>query len=141
MKAVHDLRINQPRRPALRAIAALLVLGVVAVSCGGDDSTATETTNASDPTTTTTEPGSDGGGEASGDREEAIDASEEDVRENVVGPGLSPDDTGDATGYDAYMTVADDSGILEVDVPEEWGEVDGSEGLFGPDVQTFIVTA
>jgi hypothetical protein len=125
----------------LPAVAALLVLGVVAVSCGGDDSTATETTNAPDSTTTTTEPGTDGGGEASGDREEAIDAFEGEVRENVVGPGLSPDDAGDATGYDAYMTVADDSGILEVDVPEEWGEVDGSEGLFGPDVQTFIVTA
>ena len=38
------------------------------------------------------------------------------------------------TSYGEYVSVSDDSGTISVDVPTAWSDVDGSAGLFGPDV-------
>lgn len=35
----------------------------------------------------------------------------------------------DATEYDMYMTVHDDSGVISVDVPAEWNDVDGTSAF------------
>lgn len=51
-------------------------------------------------------------------------------------PVTVPPDDATTTGYSDYVTITDDSGILKVDVPVEWDEVNGSpwtENIFGLD--------
>ncbi|HEY5888595.1 MAG TPA: hypothetical protein VIT24_12745 [Acidimicrobiales bacterium] len=116
----------------LRLIALVFVFGLVVAACGGDDSgnedagtdqsdQPEETTTTTEDTTTTTEVASDGRDDAIGDFGNQV---EDDL-------GDIPTDT---TTYGDYVTVSDDSGTLSVEVPAAWTDVDGSPGLFGPDV-------
>jgi hypothetical protein len=121
----------------LRLLALLLGFGLVVAACGGgddsgdDDSTTTteeETTTTEEPedTTTTTEATDDT--VASDDREDAIGDFGDEV-EDTLG-----DVSSDTPMYTDYVAVSDDSGFLTVEVPSEWSDVDGSPGLFGPNV-------
>ena len=109
-------------RPFLRPLVLILAFGLVVIACGGDDGGESATTTTTDETTTTTTE------QTPDDREDAIgdfgDAVEEDLGEV---------DT-DTTTYGEYVIVNDDSGLLSVEVPAAWVDVDGSPGLFGPDI-------
>jgi hypothetical protein len=117
----------------LRLIALVFVFGLVVAACGGGDDSGNEdagtdqsdqpeeTTTTTEDTTTTTEVASDGRDDAIGDFGNQV---EDDL-------GDIPTDT---TTYGDYVTVSDDSGTLSVEVPAAWTDVDGSPGLFGPDV-------
>jgi hypothetical protein len=118
----------------LRLIALVFVFGLVVAACGGGDDSGSqdagtdqsdqpdeETTTTTEDTTTTTEVGSDSRDDAIGDFGNQV---EDDL-------GDIPTDT---TTYGEYVTVSDDSGTLSVEVPAAWTDVDGSPGLFGPDV-------
>jgi hypothetical protein len=124
---------------SLRMLALLLGFGLVVAACGGgddsgddesaDDTTTTEattTTEEPEDTTTTTEATDDT--VADDDRDDAIGDFGDSVNDSL---GDVPTDT---TTYGEYVSVSDDSGFLTVDVPAAWSDVDGSEGLFGPDV-------
>jgi hypothetical protein len=114
----------------LRRLAVLLCLGLLLAACSsGDDSSGDEasdeasedSTTTTEPATTTTEVGD------TGSRAGAID----EFRTSVE------DDLGDMPGsdtYGEYVSVSDDSGFLTVEVPAAWSDVDGTAGLFGPDV-------
>ena len=111
-----------------------LALALVAGACGDDtvspeeaaDLTTTSTTEA--PTSTTT---ADTGGGLGSERDAAIESFESDVRDDIgLGSGAAATDG----GYTSYVEVTDDSGLLSVEVPAEWSDVNGSEGLFGPDI-------
>ena len=137
-----DSRTHPVASRLVRALAVLFTLALLAVACG-DDSSSTDTTESDEPTTTTESDdtttttaeedddsaglGSDGAG--GDEREKAVDEFEEEVR-----TGTGSEDTSGGVAYEGYTTVQDDSGVLSVDVPVEWSDVDGSEGLFGPDV-------
>ena len=123
-------------RTFLRLFALLMAFGLIAAACGGggdgggdegdDESTTTteveEEDEPEDTTTTTTE------------------VEEEDERDDAIGDfgDTVEDDLGDVptdtTTYGEYVVVNDDSGLLSVEVPAAWTDVDGSEGLFGPDI-------
>ncbi len=65
---------------------------------------------------------------------------DEDDRDEAIGDfgDTIEDELGDVPTeepmYSDYVEVTDDSGFLTVDVPVEWIDVDGSPGLFGPNV-------
>jgi serine protease Do len=117
----------------LRMLALLLAFGLVVAACGGDDSSSGDnqdqsdapeeetTTTTEDTTTTTTEVAADDRGDAIGDFGDEVNDQLGDV----------PTDT---TTYGEYVSVSDDTGFLTVEVPAAWADVDGSAGLFGPDV-------
>jgi serine protease Do len=118
----------------LRLIALVFVFGLVVAACGGGDDSGSqdagtdqsdqpdeETTTTTEDTTTTTEVGSDS-------RDDAIGDFGNEVEDDL---GDIPADT---TTYGEYVTVSDDSGTVSVEVPAAWSDVDGSPGLFGPDV-------
>ena len=119
----------------LRLIALVFAFGLVVAACGGGDDSGNEdanddnqdqsdepdeeTTTTTEDTTTTTE--------VADDRDDAIGDFGDDIE----------DDLGDmptGTSYGEYVSVSDDSGTISVDVPTAWSDVDGSAGLFGPDV-------
>ncbi len=121
-------------RTFLRLLALLMAFGLIVAACGGgddgggDDEETTTTTEVEeedepDETTTTT-----------------TEVEEEDERDDAIGDfgDTVEDDLGDVptdtTTYGEYVTVTDDSGLLSVEVPAAWTDVDGSEGLFGPDI-------
>ena len=118
-----------------RLLALLMALGLFAAACGagddggsgdeaegGDESTTTTTeAEPEETTTTTTEVPED-------DRDDAIGDFGDSVEDDL---GDIPADT---TTYGEYVTVTDDSGVLSVEVPVAWDDVDGGEGLFGPDI-------
>lgn len=118
----------------LRILALLFGFGLVVAACGGDDSgSSSDTTEAAEDTTTTTEDttttteattttvASDDRGDAIGDFGSTV--------EEDLGDVPTTTDT-----YGEYVTVSDDSNFLTVDVPAAWTDVDGTAGLFGPDV-------
>jgi serine protease Do len=127
---------------SLRWLALFLGFGLLVAACGGGDDSAgeddggdetTTTTEAEeeeedepDDTTTTTEVEE----EDEGDRDDAIGDFGESVEDEL---GDVPEAT-EETGYTEYTTVTDDSGILSVEVPVEWTDVNGAEGTFGPDI-------
>jgi len=121
-------------RTFLRLLALLMAFGLIVAACGGgddgggDDEESTTTTEAEeedepDETTTTT-----------------TEVEEEDERDDAIGDfgDTVEDDLGDVptdtTTYGEYVTVTDDTGLLSVEVPTAWTDVNGSEGLFGPDI-------
>jgi len=118
-------------RTILRLLALLMILGLTAAACGGgddggggDDESTTTTEAEEEPeesTTTTTAVAED-------DRDDAIGDFGDTVEDDL---GDVPTDT---TTYGEYVVVNDDSGLLSVEVPAAWNDVDGSEGLFGPDI-------
>jgi hypothetical protein len=123
---------------SLRMLALLLGFGLVVAACGGgddsgDDDNADDTTTTTEEETTTTEEPED-----TTTTTEADDDSDE--RDDAIGDfGDSVEDSlgdvpSDTTTYGEYVSVSDDSGFLSVDVPAVWSDVDGREGLFGPDV-------
>ena len=125
---------------SLRFLALLLGFGLIVAACGGGDDSgdddegdstttteeeeATTTTEEEEDATTTTEAEEDDGE----DREDAIGDFGDEVEDTLGGV---PDDT---PAYGDYVAVSDDSGFLTVEVPSEWSDVDGSPGLFGPNV-------
>jgi serine protease Do len=119
-------------RTFLRLLALLMTIGLFAAACGGgddsggdddggSDESTTTTTEPEETTTTTTEVPED-------DRDDAIGDFGDSVEDDL---GDIPTDT---TTYGEYVTVTDDSGVLSVEVPAAWDDVDGGEGLFGPDI-------
>ena len=124
-------------RTFLRLLALLMAFGLVVAACGGgddgggDDEESTTTTEAEEEeedepeetTTTTTEVE-----EEEDDRDDAIGDFGDEVEDDL---GDVPTDT---PTYGEYVVVNDDSGLLSVEVPAAWTDVDGSEGLFGPDI-------
>jgi serine protease Do len=117
-------------RTFLRLLALLMTLGLLVAACGGDDGGGDESATATEAeeddereetTTTTTEAAEDDRDDAIGDFGDSVEDDLEDV----------PTDT---TTYGEYVTVNDDSGLLSVEVPAAWTDVDGGEGLFGPDI-------
>jgi hypothetical protein len=117
-------------RTFLRLLAILMACGLMAAACGGDDgggdesASTTEAEEEDEPeetTTTTTEVAEDDRDDAIGDFGDTVEDDLEDV----------PTDT---TTYGEYVTVTDDSSLLRVEVPAAWTDVDGGEGLFGPDI-------
>ena len=118
----------------LRLIALVFVFGLVVAACGGSDDSGNEdagtdqsdepdeeTTATTEETTTTTTEASDG-------RDDAIGDFGNEVEDDL---GDIPTDT---TTYGEYVSVSDVSGTVSVEVPAAWSDVDGSPGLFGPDV-------
>ncbi len=118
----------------LRLIALVFVFGLVVAACGGGDDSGNEdagTDQSDEPdeeTTTTTEDTTTTTTEASDGRDDAIGDFGNEVEDDL---GDIPTDT---TSYGEYVTVSDDSGTVSVEVPAAWSDVDGSPGLFGPDV-------
>lgn len=106
-----------------------MAFGLVVAACGGDDgggdesaaTTEAEEEDQPEETTTTTTEVEDGRDDAIGDFGDTVEDDLGDV----------PTDT---TTYGEYVVVNDDSGLLSVEVPTAWSDVDGSEGLFGPDI-------
>ena len=116
-------------RNPLRLVLALTLVGVAA--CGGDAATTTTadpgttvaqvTTTTTEADTTTTKPGDNrvqslrvaGGFEGGGTPTEVPDAPA-------------------GGGYDEYLPITDDSGILVVNVPAAWSDVDGSVWVDNP---------
>src|SRR5690606_33082779 len=47
--------------------------------------------------------------------------------QDEVAPSDTSDGTTGAAGYESYMTVNDDTGALQVEVPSAWADVDGAE--------------
>lgn len=120
-------------RRVIRCTAVVLLLALAGGACGSKTVTSAPTTapppSTTEATTTTTTP-DDGGGGLGSDQGDAIEEFESQVRDDIgLGAGSTTSD-----GYATYVTVEDDSGLLSVDVPAEWADVDGGEGLFGPDV-------
>ena len=123
-------------RTFLRLLALLMTIGLFAAACGGGDDSGGDDDGDSDESTTTTT-------EAEEEPEETTTTTTEvpeDDRDDAIGDfGDSvEDDLGDipadTTTYGEYVTVTDDSGVLSVEVPAAWDDVDGGEGLFGPDI-------
>lgn len=123
-------------RTFLRLLALLMTIGLFAAACGGGDDSGGDDDGGSDESTTTTT-------EAEEEPEETTTTTTEvpeDDRDDAIGDfGDSvEDDLGDiptdTTTYGEYVTVTDDSGVLSVEVPAAWDDVDGGEGLFGPDI-------
>ena len=123
-------------RTFLRLLALLMTIGLLAAACGGGDDSGGDDDGGSDESTTTTT-------EAEEEPEETTTTTTEvpeDDRDDAIGDfGDSvEDDLGDiptdTTTYGEYVTVTDDSGVLSVEVPAAWDDVDGGEGLFGPDI-------
>ncbi len=123
-------------RTFLRLLALLMTIGLFAAACGGGDDSGSDDDGGSDESTTTTT-------EAEEEPEETTTTTTEvpeDDRDDAIGDfGDSvEDDLGDiptdTTTYGEYVTVTDDSGVLSVEVPAAWDDVDGGEGLFGPDI-------
>jgi len=123
-------------RTLLRLFALLMAFGLVVAACGGGDDGGDD---GGDETTTTTE------AEAEDEPEETTTTTtevdeEEDGRDDAIGDfgDTVEDDLGDiatdTTTYGEYVVVNDDSGLLSVEVPVAWADVDGSSGLFGPNV-------
>ena len=118
----------------LRLIALVFVVGLVVAACGGGDDSGNvdanddnqdqsdepdeETTTTTEDTTTTTE--------VADDRDDAIGDFGDDIEDDLG-------DMSTGTSYGEYVSVSDDSGTISVDVPTAWSDVDGSEGLFGPE--------
>ncbi len=48
---------------------------------------------------------------------------------------------GDVTAYSGYVTVQDDYGAIQMDIPVEWGDVDGSPWVDGEDVIGSAISA
>ena len=123
-------------RTFLRLLALLMAVGLIAVACGGDDGGGDEGGD-DESTTTTTEAEEDDEPE---DTTTTTTEVEEDDRDDAIGDfgDTVEDDLGDiptdTTTYSEYVTVSDDSGLLSVEVPVEWNDVNGGEGLFGPDI-------
>jgi len=123
-------------RTFLRLLALLMAVGLIAVACGGDDGGGDEGGD-DESTTTTTEAEEDDEPE---DTTTTTTEVEEDDRDDAIGDfgDTVEDDLGDiptdTTTYSEYVTVSDDSGLLSVEVPVEWSDVNGGEGLFGPDI-------
>ncbi len=120
----------------LRLLALLCCLGLLVAACGGDDGGGAD----EDASGSSSEPAGEPEDEEPDDTTTTTTEVPEDERDQAIndfGDDLS-DDLGDvATGtttYGEYVTVSDDSGFLTVDVPAAWSDVDGSPGLFGPDV-------
>ena len=123
-------------RTFLRLLALLLSIGLFAAACGGGDDSGGDDEGGSDESTTTTT-------EAEEEPEETTTTTTEvpeDDRDDAIGDfgDTVEDDLGDiptdTTTYGEYVTVTDDSGVLSVEVPVAWDDVDGGEGLFGPDI-------
>jgi len=123
-------------RTFLRLLALLMTIGLFAAACGGGDDSGGDDDGGSDESTTTTT-------EAEEEPEETTTTTTEvpeDDRDDAIGDfGDSvEDDLGDiptdTTTYGEYVTVTDDSGVLSVEVPAAWDDVNGGEGLFGPDI-------
>ena len=121
----------------LRLLALLLGFGLIVAACGGDDGGNED----EDATTTTEEAEEEDEPEDTTTTTEAEDEDEGDEqRDDAIGDfGDSVEDElgdveGDAAGYSGYTDVTDDSGFLTVSVPVEWADVDGTPGLFGPNV-------
>ena len=111
----------------LRLLALLFAFGLVLAACGGDEG--------GESTTTTTEDEAD-----DDEEEEEEEEEEEDERDDAIGDfgDQIEDDLGDVptdtATYGEYVTVSDDSGVLRVEVPAAWSDVNGAPGLFGPDI-------
>jgi serine protease Do len=120
------------RRLPVRLLALLFGFGLIVAACGGgDDSAGTaegDQSDAAEDTTTTTEE-STTTTVAEDDREDALDEFGDTVGDDLDMNAEAGDET-----YAEYVTVSDDTGFLTVDVPAEWSDVDGTAGLFGPDV-------
>jgi hypothetical protein len=118
----------------LRLLALLFSLGLLVAACGGDDGGGDEESfddpsqpaEDDDDATTTTEPPATT--EAEEERSDAIEDFRVEVEDELEDVPTS------TTSYGEYVSVTDDSGFLTVEVPAAWSDVDGSPGLFGPDV-------
>ena len=122
----------------LRLLAVLFGFGLIVAACGGGDDSASDDdrdqsdqsdADQSDDTTTTTEEEATTTTVAEDDRDEAIGDFGDTIEDDLDMESGAGGDT-----YAEYMTVSDDTGFLTVDVPTEWSDVDGTAGLFGPDV-------
>ena len=123
-------------RTFLRLLALLMTIGLFAAACGGGDDSGGDDDGGSDESTTTTT-------EAEEEPEETTTTTTEvpeDDRDDAIGDfGDSvEDDLGDVptdtTTYGEYVTVNDVSGLLSVEVPAAWTDVNGDPGTFGPDI-------
>jgi serine protease Do len=127
------------KRTPLRLLALLLGFVLVVAACGGDDSSSDDE-DSGDDTTTTTEAEEEDEPEDTTTTTEAEEDEDEGDRDDAIGDfGDSvEDELGDVPTNEPapaeYVNVTDDSGFLTVDVPVEWSDVDGSPGLFGPNV-------
>jgi len=63
----------------------------------------------------------------------------QELREEAEAEGIDQDTT--TAGYSGYTTVTDDSGILTVDVPVEWADVNGSAWVLSDEVVGVSVSA
>ena len=61
--------------------------------------------------------------------------------QNVEGEVGTEQTASDATGYSGYVSVTDDYGAIQVSVPEEWGDVDGSYWIDEGDTIGAAITA
>jgi hypothetical protein len=117
----------------LRLLALLISLGLLVAACGGDSGGGDDEesfdapSQDDDESTTTTEPATTTTA-SEADRAQAIEDFRVEVEDDLEDVGT------ETTSYDEYVSVTDDSGFLTVEVPAAWSDVDGSPGLFGPDV-------
>jgi hypothetical protein len=124
---------------SLRFLALLLGFGLVVAACGGGDDSSEE---AAEDTTTTTEAAEDEDEDedtTTTTEAEDDDSDEGDERDDAIGDfGDEIEEELDVpveeTGYSSYVEVTDDSGQLRVSVPVEWTDVDGRQGIFGPNI-------
>lgn len=126
-------------RTFLRLFALLMAFGLIVAACGdGDDDGGGD--EESDESTTTTEVEEEDETEETTTTTTEVDEDEGDERDDAIGDfgDTVEDDLGDVptetTTYGEYVVVNDDSGLLSVEVPTAWTDVNGSEGLFGPDI-------
>jgi hypothetical protein len=132
-------RLSTMRSLPLRLLALLFGFGLIVAACGGGDDSASDDRDQSDSsdqsdevddTTTTTEEEATTTTVAEDDRDEAIGDFGDSIEDDLD----VPEDPTSSDTYAEYVTVSDDTGFLTVDVPSEWSDVDGTAGLFGPDV-------
>jgi hypothetical protein len=135
-----------------RLLALLFGLCLIAAACGGGDDSASSDEDDGDGTTTTTEAEEEDEDEPADTTTTTEAEDDEDDRDEAIGDfgDTIEDELGDVPTeepmYTEYVEATDDSGFLTVDVPVEWSDVDGSPGLFGPnvlastDVQQWLTT-
>jgi hypothetical protein len=127
-----------------RLLLLALAFGLFAFTACGDDggtvltTTTTRATTTTAPSSTTTAPGVT----------TTVPKPEDDRVDGLAlaggfnagsTPVTVPPDSATTTGYSDYVTITDDSGILKVDVPVEWDDVNGAPWMnntFGLDPGT-----